>query len=117
MGSCASRLAPGRNERVWCSRFGWQRLGMDANEIRTIPWICGHALLPRLFREFLRWQTLRDEGRVAANCRLHVAAILPELVSTALSVRLRDIPLRGRLAPTIPGPWELTCRRRKPFRC
>ena len=71
---------------------------MDAVKIRAVPWICGHALLPRLFREFLRWQTLRDEGRVLANCRVHVATILPELVPAALSVRIRDIPLRGRLA-------------------
>src|SRR5580692_9347595 len=71
---------------------------MDADEIRAVPWICGAALLPRLFCEFLRWQTLRDEGRVAANGRVHVAAILPELVPATLSVRLRDIPLRGRLA-------------------
>ncbi len=81
---------------------GWE---WTRTEIRTVPWICGDALLPRLFREFLRWQTLRDEGRVAANGCVHVAAILPELVPAALSVRLRDIPLRGRLAIAgQPGP-------------
>ena len=65
---------------------------------RAVSWIYGNAVLPRIFREFLRWQTLCDERRVAANGSVHVAAILPELVPAALPVRLRDVPLRGRLA-------------------
>src|ERR1700690_3444759 len=73
-------------------------MGMDEDAVRAISRICADALLPRLFREFLRWQTLCDEGRVAANGSMHVAAILPELVSAALPVRLRNVPLRGRLA-------------------
>src|SRR5579863_8212188 len=70
---------------------------MDADGIRAVLRICGDALLPRLFGEFLRWETLRDEGRVAANGCVHVTAILPKLVPAALSVRLRNLPLRGRL--------------------
>src|SRR5690349_9913435 len=75
---------------------------MDADAVCTVPGICADAFLPGLFREFLRWETLRDEGRVAADGILHVAAVLPELVPTALSVRLRNIPLRGRLARARP---------------
>lgn len=70
---------------------------MDAHAVRGLPWVCADALLSRLFREFLRWQTLCDEGRVAANGRVHVTAILPELVPATLPVRVRNLPLRGRL--------------------
>ncbi len=74
---------------------GWE---WTRTQFAPFPGFVADALLPRLFREFLRWQTLRDEGRVVANGCMHVTAIFPELVPAALSVRLRDIPLRGRLA-------------------
>lgn len=71
---------------------------MDQNAVCAVSWIRADALLPRLFREFLRWEALRDEGRIAPNGRMHVAAILPELVPASLSIRLRNIPVRGGIA-------------------
>ena len=41
-------------------------------------------VLSRLFGEFFRRQTLRDEGRIAAHGRVHAAAVVPQLVPAAL---------------------------------
>src|ERR1700724_1518455 len=73
-------------------------MGMDAHGVRTVPGLQGHVFLPWVFGEFFRRQALRDEGRLAANCGVHVAPVISKLVSAALPVRICDIPLRGRLS-------------------
>src|ERR1700680_3847612 len=73
-------------------------MGMDAHGIRTVPGIQGHVFLPRIFGEFFRRQALRDEGRLTANCGVHVASVISKLVSAALPLRICDFPLRGRLS-------------------
>src|ERR1700730_6341134 len=72
-------------------------MGMDAHGIRTVPGFQGRVFLSWIFGEFFRWQALRDEGRLAADCGMHVAPVISKLVSTALPIRICDIPLRGRL--------------------
>ena len=49
-----------------------------------------------VLRRLLRRRALRDEGRVAGDRPRAGAPRFPQLVQAALSVRLRDVPLRGR---------------------
>src|SRR5258708_29200348 len=76
-------------------------MGMDAIGVRSAARFCGNAILSGLLGELFRWEALRFERRIAAHRSLPVAAVVPELVSAALSVRLRDISLRGRLTSTV----------------
>src|ERR1700676_252802 len=73
-------------------------MGMDTHGIRTVPRLQVHVFLPWIFGEFFRWQALRDEGRLTANCGVHVASVISKLVSTTLPIRICNIPLRGRLS-------------------
>src|SRR5262245_48207197 len=70
---------------------------MDANDFCAASWLCAYALLSWLLSEFFRREALRYEGRLAAHGRVHVAALFPELVPAALSIRLRSISVRGRI--------------------
>src|SRR5260221_14548952 len=73
---------------------------MDAIGVCAAARFCGNAVLSGLLGEFFRWKALRFERRIAAHRSLPVAAVVPKLVSAALSVRLRDVSLRGRLTST-----------------
>src|SRR5258708_40105900 len=76
-------------------------MGMDAIGVCAAAGLCGNAVLSGLLGELFRWKALRFERRIAAHRSLPVAAVVPELVSTPLSVRLRDVSLRGRLTSTV----------------
>src|SRR5882762_8859782 len=78
-------------------------MGVDADRVRVFSGIHFDALLSGLLREFLRRQALCDEGRLAADRCLHAATIVPKLVSAALPVRLRNVPLRRGLIKPKPG--------------
>src|SRR5216683_3124704 len=81
-----------RSHRKW--------LGMDAHAVCAFFRLPGILVLSRIFREFLRWEALRDEGWFTAHGRLHVAAVVPQLVPAALPVRVRHISLRRTLILT-----------------
>ena len=49
---------------------------------------------PGYSANFFDGQHLRHERRVAAHRRLHAAAVIPQLVSTTLSIRVRRLSLR-----------------------
>src|SRR5258708_11039360 len=93
-------------------------MGVDFLSLRAVPRISSLRLLSRLLREFLRWQALHNQGRFRAQCGLLPAPLLPQLVSTALPIRLRRIPLRFRVRrgmpraamQTRPSPSPLTSR-------
>src|SRR5579864_4213760 len=70
-------------------------MGMDVNTIRAFPWFQAIPVLSRILGELFRRETLCDEGRLATHCRLHVAALVPQLVPAALSLRLRKVPHSG----------------------
>src|SRR5258708_27058129 len=79
---------------------------MDEHGIQAISRIRGDAVLSRILSEFLRWKALRNEGGIAAHGGLHAAAVVPQLVPTALSLCLRNIPLRRGLNPSNPDASE-----------
>src|SRR5579875_2813308 len=60
--------------------------------IRTI------SVLSRLFRELFRRQTFCNERRFLAHGRVHAEENVPQLVPAAVSIHLRQIPLRGGAA-------------------
>lgn len=95
MGSCSGGRPFRGGERVWRVRSSGQWLGVDFDAVRPLERIQTVPILSRLLGRFLRWQTFRYEGWFGANGCLYGAAIFPELVSAALSVRLRHLPLCG----------------------
>src|SRR6266849_526000 len=70
---------------------------MDAHRVCAAAGVRTDAVLSWLLCEFLRRKALRDERGIAAHCRLHVTALLPQLVPAALPVCLRNFSLRGRV--------------------
>src|ERR1700726_3096687 len=70
---------------------------MDAPRVCAAAGFRTDAVLSWLLCEFLRRKALRDERGIAAHCRLHVAALLPQLVPAALPVCLRNFSLRRRV--------------------
>src|SRR5665213_3050937 len=91
---------------------------MDVDRVRAFCRLRTFSVLPRVLREFLRRRTFRYEGRLAAHCCLYAAAVFSQLVSAALSVRVRRLSLRelGEELPhdRIPGTHYLRtklCRR------
>src|ERR1700690_3364807 len=95
MGSLSGRCAFRGSQRVWrVGSFG-ERMGMDLDAVRSTGWIQALSVPSRGFGGLPRWQTFRNEGRLGAHGCLHGPAIVPELVSTALPIRIRYIPLRG----------------------
>src|ERR1700730_17326824 len=72
---------------------------MDAHGVCALCRVSAIFFLSRVFREFLRWEALRDEGRVAAHSRMHVTAVVPELVPAEVPVCAGYIPLRVTLTP------------------
>src|SRR5207245_10567327 len=70
---------------------------MDFDSVRALPRFRAIPLLSRVFGGVLRWQALRHERRFAAHCRLHAAALLPQLVSSTLSICRFGVPVRAPL--------------------
>src|SRR5262245_61345252 len=72
-----------------------QRLGVDGHTLRRLPALRGmDSRLCGLFRRLLRWQALRPQGRLVGDGGRARASELPKLVPGALSVRVRQVPLR-----------------------
>ncbi len=67
---------------------GRKRVGVDFHAVQAISGVSAVSFLSGLFGEFFRRSALRDEGRVGADGRLPVAPFVPELVPTALPIRL-----------------------------
>ena len=88
---------PGGQQRFRRRRSRGEWLGMDAHAVCALSRVPAIFVLSRVFREFLRREALRDEGRFAAHGRMHAAAVVPQLVPAALPVRVRDISLRRTL--------------------
>jgi len=97
IGIRAGGIVSARCERARRPRSGRQRMGMDAHGVQTISRFYGDAVLSRILSEFLRWKALRYEGRFTPHGSLHAAAVVPQLVPAALSVRLRNVSLRRGL--------------------
>jgi len=70
---------------------------MDAHALLSISRVPTIFFLSWLLREFFRCTTFRDERRLAAHGRVHVAAVVSQLVPAALSVHLCSVPLRRTL--------------------
>ena len=86
------------------------------------PGFVAEPVLSGILRRLLRRIALRDEGRVAGDGARAAAADVPQLVPPALSVRLRDVPLRagGRVTRAGRAPSSATrrggvARRRRPL--
>src|SRR4030095_9092604 len=90
--------------------------GVDALGFRTPARIRAAVILPRVFCEFFRRETLRDEGGLAAHRRLYAPALLPQLVPGALPVCIRDVSLRGRISKLVANPVRESKCRHKPHR-
>src|SRR5689334_17600280 len=88
-------------------------MGMDAHRFRAVSRIHADAFLSGLFRKLLRRQALRYERRFAPHRRVHAAPFVPQLVSTALPVRLRNVPLRRRLSSRPPAQAPARARPRR----
>src|SRR5438045_7295907 len=86
---------------------------MDAHGVRALSGIHSDALLSGLFRKLLRRQALRSERRIAAHGFVYAAPLVPQLVSTALPVRLRNLPLRRGLSSRPPAQAPDRARPRK----
>src|SRR5262249_25420161 len=69
---------------------------MDRHALRRVSRLRGvDSRLRRLFRRLLRRKALRPQGSLVGDGDRAGASELPELVPGALSLRLRQVPLRG----------------------
>ncbi len=91
-------------QRLGDRRSRRQRLGMDVDGVRSAAGLHAPAVVSRVLRRLLRRRTRRDEGRLAGHGRRAGAAVLPQLVPAALSIRLRDVPVRPRRRPAMTPP-------------
>src|SRR5204862_1067014 len=98
MGSLSGGSASRGRERFRRARSCRERVGVDADGVRTVSGVYADAVLSRVFRKLFRRQALRYEGWLAAHRGVHAAAVVPKLVPAALSVRLSNVLLyRGLL--------------------
>src|ERR1700752_5375745 len=67
---------------------------MDHDGLRRVSGFHADGVLSRLLLRLLRRPALRAEGSLARDCAAARAPQLAELVSTSLSVSLRDLPVR-----------------------
>ena len=61
------RLAPGRRQRVGRARSRRQRLGMDIDDLRTVPGLRADGVVSGVLGRFFRRAALRHEGRLAGD--------------------------------------------------
>src|SRR5947208_1811204 len=74
-----------------------QRMGMDDDTLSALSRLPTLPVLSRLFGAFLRRSALRAEGGLAADGGAAAAPVVPQLVPTELPLRLRRLPVRGKL--------------------
>src|ERR1700733_3754491 len=67
---------------------GWKRVGVDLHFVQAVSGASTVFFLSGLFGEFFRRSALRDEGRVSTDGIVSAAAFVPELVPTALPIRI-----------------------------
>src|SRR5262245_8779188 len=67
---------------------------MDTIGLRAVPGVQADPVLSGVLGRLLRRRALRDEGRVACHGAGAHSSDLPQLVPTALSVRVRHVPVR-----------------------
>ena len=70
---------------------GWE---WTSTRVRAVSRLPRDGVVSGVLGRLLRRRALRHEGRVAGDRARAAAADLPQLVPPALSVRLRDLPLR-----------------------
>ena len=71
---------------------GWE---WTSSIFRPFPGFEAERIVSRVLGGLLRRVALRDEGRVAGDGARTAAALVPQLVPPALSLRLRSVSLRG----------------------
>src|SRR5207249_5786334 len=74
-----------------------QRMGVDDVALSSLSRLPSIPVLPRLFSALLRRRPLRAEGGLAADGGAAAAPVVPQLVPTELPLRLRRLPVRGKL--------------------
>src|SRR5262245_50186993 len=94
LGSRACRQPSRRGERVGHRGSRRQRLGVDEHGVRAVRRLPCDGIVSGILRRLFRRRALRDEGRVAGDGARADSSVVPQLVSRALSVCLRDVPLR-----------------------
>src|SRR4051794_3831150 len=76
-------------------------MGMDVDDVCAVSRVPAVCLLSRVLRGLLRRRTLRDERRIAGHRARTDPADVPQLVPSALSVRLRHVPVRQMITRAI----------------
>src|SRR5579884_1048149 len=92
LGSGAGIGDAGRRQCVRCGATGRKRLGMDLVRICSLCRIPDVLVLSEVLERLLRWRAFRAEGGLSADRSASAAALVPQLVSPAVSVRLRHVP-------------------------
>jgi hypothetical protein len=77
LGPCGCQRKSSGRQRLGRIATGWERLGVDSQSVRSVSGIPAHAVLSRIFTEFLRRRALRYERRVAGDGCLHAAPFFP----------------------------------------
>src|SRR5215469_26259 len=72
---------------------------MDTRSIRAVRRVRTASALSGLFRRFLRWPALRDEGRLAAHRGRAGPPQFPQLVPRRLPSHVRRLPGRREINP------------------
>ena len=84
---------------------GWE---WTSSVFAPLPGFRGDAVVSRVLGRLLRWPALRDERRLTGDGAGAGPPELPQLVPPAVSLCLRDIPMRGasvtgRADPSVPA--------------
>src|SRR5436190_20688694 len=77
-------------------------MGVDEHDLRALPGVHRDGVVSGIFCRFFRRRALRDERRVAGHGARAAAADVPQLVPAAISIRLRDVPMREGGSMTTP---------------
>ena len=111
VGPRARRHEPGRPLGVGHRRPRRQRVGVDDDAVHAVCGLHRDAVLPQVLGRVLRRAALRHEGRLARDGARARPSKLPQLVPPAVSVRIRDVPLRLRRAAAAVAPRSVTMSR------